>query len=99
LGVAQLDGLSETIQFAPQFLVNDDLAHDGLPNVTDVLPLRIAGDEGERKHEEVYQRMTAVPQVRPAPKPDSTTNWSRCKRPSASASSRASGIEPADVLP
>jgi len=43
--------------------------------------------------------MTAVPHERPAPKPLITTCWPRSSRPSARASSRAIGIEPADVLP
>ncbi len=46
-----------------------------------------------------YHRTSAVPQERPAPKPLSTASLPGWTRPSAAASSRASGTEPADVLP
>src|SRR5258708_3486393 len=46
-----------------------------------------------------YQRINAVPQARPAPKPLSTTRSLALTRPSCTASSRASGTEPAEVLP
>lgn len=47
----------------------------------------------------VYQRQTPVPQVRPAPKPQSKTWSPRFRRPSFAASSSTNGIEAADVLP
>src|SRR5262245_10958968 len=49
--------------------------------------------------EAAHQRSTAVPQARPAPKPLSTTSFPGFSRPSLTASSRASGTEPAEVLP
>src|SRR5262245_27509523 len=46
-----------------------------------------------------HHLITAVPQVRPAPKPLRTVTSPGLSRPSAIASSTASGIEPADVFP
>ena len=52
-----------------------------------------------RKDRNRYQRNKLVPQVRPAPKPHITTRSPRLMRPSRLASSRAIGMEAADVLP
>ena len=46
-----------------------------------------------------YHRNTAVPQARPAPKPESRMWSPRRRRPAARASLRASGMLPAEVLP
>src|SRR5262245_9520727 len=46
-----------------------------------------------------YQRINAVPQARPAPKPLRTSRLAGWTRPSATASSRARGTDPAEVLP
>jgi hypothetical protein len=47
----------------------------------------------------IYNRQQAVPQARPPPKPQTTTVLSGPIRPVRQASSRASGIEPLEVLP
>lgn len=56
-----------------------------------------------RRHRTVdlgrYQRKRQVPQVSPAPKPLINKVSPRLSRPAFRASSRAMGIEPADVLP
>ena len=45
------------------------------------------------------QRMSALPHVRPAPIPVMRTSFPGARRPSATASAIASGIEPEEVLP
>ena len=58
------------------------------------------GTTEQQTHEAgVYQRKRQVPQVSPAPKPLINKVSPRLSRPAFRASSRAMGIEPADVLP
>ncbi len=54
---------------------------------------------GEQEGDAVHQRTTDAAQVSPAPNAAISTMWSRAMHPRRTASSRAIGIEAAEVLP